>query len=161
MCIRDRFRIGARLMHGPIRDPPASPRALRGPIGTQRTAGGTVGPRLIGASPVWAARSSYWRQPRLLVALAPSIIRVMTARRLSPASRFFLSVAFDRRAISWLQKRTTYMEITHCEAPRAEVVLNNKLSKTSPATMLQLWRLHQGCGSVRLTWPNTFQTGTA
>ena len=26
----------------------------------------TVGPRLIGASPVWAARSSYWRQPGLL-----------------------------------------------------------------------------------------------
>ena len=39
----------------------ASPRALRGPIGTRRTAGGTVGPRFIGASPVWAARSSYWR----------------------------------------------------------------------------------------------------
>ena len=28
--------------------------------------GGTAGPRLIGASPVWAARNSYWRQPGLL-----------------------------------------------------------------------------------------------
>ena len=26
-------RIGARLMYGPIRDPPTSPRALRGPVG--------------------------------------------------------------------------------------------------------------------------------
>ena len=32
-----------------------------GPPGPRRTAGGTVRPRLIGASPVWAARSSYWR----------------------------------------------------------------------------------------------------
>ena len=30
--------------------------------GPRRTAGGTVGPCLIGASPVWAARSSYWRR---------------------------------------------------------------------------------------------------
>ena len=62
-------RIGAQLMYGPIRDSMASPRALRSPVGTQRarrTAGGTLGPRLIGASPVWAARSSYWRQPWLL-----------------------------------------------------------------------------------------------
>ena len=35
--------------------------ACRDPTGPRRTAGGTVGPRLIGASPVWAARSSYWR----------------------------------------------------------------------------------------------------
>ena len=56
----------AQLMYGPIRDPMASPRALRRPVGTRRTPGGTVGPRLIGASPVWAARSSYWRQPWLL-----------------------------------------------------------------------------------------------
>ena len=41
------------------------PMGLRGPrrdtTDPQRTAGGTVGPRFIGASPVWAARSSYWR----------------------------------------------------------------------------------------------------
>ena len=30
----------------------SSPRALRRPIGTRRTPGGTIGPRLIGASPV-------------------------------------------------------------------------------------------------------------
>ena len=33
----------------------------RDPTEPRRTSGGTVGPRLIGASPVWAARSSYWR----------------------------------------------------------------------------------------------------
>ena len=63
-------RIGARLMYGPIRDPTASPRALRDPVGTQRTPSGPPAapsdPGLIGASPVWAARSSYWRQPWLL-----------------------------------------------------------------------------------------------
>ena len=37
---------------------PQGPR--RDPTGPRRTAGGTVGPRFIGAS-VWAARSSYWR----------------------------------------------------------------------------------------------------
>ena len=36
-------------------------RMLRVPRRAQRTAGGTFGPRSIGASPVWAARSSYWR----------------------------------------------------------------------------------------------------
>ncbi len=56
-------------MYGPIWDPTASPGARRDPTGPWRTAGGTVGPRLIGASPVWAARNSYWRQPRLLVFL--------------------------------------------------------------------------------------------
>ena len=47
---------------------PLTPRRPHGPSGApseptdpRRTAGGTVGPRLIGASPVWAARSSYWR----------------------------------------------------------------------------------------------------
>ena len=92
-------RIGARLMYGPIREPTASPGALRGPLGTRRAPGGppaapsdpvfvsewalkrskspsrgpsgpegppadfggTVRPCLIGASPVWAARNSYWR----------------------------------------------------------------------------------------------------
>ena len=34
--------------------------------GQFRTQALTVGPRLIGASPVWAARSSYWRRPGLL-----------------------------------------------------------------------------------------------
>ena len=38
---------------------PQGPR--RDPTDPRRTAGGTVGPRFIGASPVWAARSSYWR----------------------------------------------------------------------------------------------------
>ena len=33
----------------------------RDPTDPRRTPSGTVGPRLIGASPVWAARSSYWR----------------------------------------------------------------------------------------------------
>ena len=56
-------RIGARLMYGPPGHAMAAPRALRRPVGTQRTPGGTVGPRLIGASPVWAARHSYWRPP--------------------------------------------------------------------------------------------------
>ena len=59
--------IDARLTYGPPGHATASPRALWRPVGTQRTPGGTVGPRLIGASPVWAARSSYWRQPVLLV----------------------------------------------------------------------------------------------
>ena len=40
--------------------PTGPPEPRRDP---RRTPGGTVGPRLIGASPVWAARSSYWRQP--------------------------------------------------------------------------------------------------
>ena len=56
-------RIGAQLMYGPPGHATASPQALRRPVGTQRTPGGTVGPRLIGASLVWASRSSYWRQP--------------------------------------------------------------------------------------------------
>ena len=48
-------RIGAQLMYGPIREPTASPRAHHdGPPAA-------VGPRLIGASLVRAARSSYWR----------------------------------------------------------------------------------------------------
>ena len=56
-------RTGARLMYGAIRDSAASPRTRthRDPTGPRRTAGGTVGPRLIGASPVWAARNFYWR----------------------------------------------------------------------------------------------------
>ena len=33
-------RIGAQSMYGPIRDPPAAPRALRGPVGTRRAPGG-------------------------------------------------------------------------------------------------------------------------
>ena len=44
-----------------MHEPYGVSRALPGPGGTQRNPGGTVGPRLIGASPVWAARSSYWR----------------------------------------------------------------------------------------------------
>ena len=46
------FRIGALSMYGPPGHATASPRALWGAIGTQWTTGGTVGPRLIGASPV-------------------------------------------------------------------------------------------------------------
>ena len=45
--------------------PMGPPGARQDPTGPRRTAGGTVGPRFIGASPVWAARSSYWRQPWL------------------------------------------------------------------------------------------------
>ena len=41
--------------------PTGPPGPHRDPTGPWRTAGGTVGPRLIGASPVWAARNSYWR----------------------------------------------------------------------------------------------------
>ena len=33
-------RLEVRLMYGPIRDPTASPRALRGPVGTRRAPGG-------------------------------------------------------------------------------------------------------------------------
>ena len=36
------FRIDARLMYGSIRDPMATPRALEGPVGTQRSPGGIV-----------------------------------------------------------------------------------------------------------------------
>ena len=46
--------------------PTGPPEARRDPTDPRRTAGGTVGPGLIGASPVWAARNSYWRQPVLL-----------------------------------------------------------------------------------------------
>ena len=46
---------------GPSGVPTGLPRARRDPTGPQRIPGGTVGPRFIGASPVWAARSSYWR----------------------------------------------------------------------------------------------------
>ena len=41
--------------------PTGPPGPRRDPTDPWRTPGGTVGPRLIGASPVWAARSSYWR----------------------------------------------------------------------------------------------------
>ena len=41
--------------------PTGPPEARWDPTDPRRTPGGTVGPRLIGASPVWAARSSYWR----------------------------------------------------------------------------------------------------
>ena len=44
-------------------EPYGVPTHLSGPSGPnrpQRTAGGTVAARLIGASPEWAARSSYW-----------------------------------------------------------------------------------------------------
>ena len=44
--------------HGVLTGPPG-PR--RDPTDHRRTPGGTVGPPLIGASPVWAARHSYWR----------------------------------------------------------------------------------------------------
>ena len=37
---RSTVPIGVQLMYGPIRDPTASPRALRGLVGTQRTPGG-------------------------------------------------------------------------------------------------------------------------
>ena len=46
---------------GPYGVPTGPPGPRWDPTGPQRTAGGTVGPHLIGASPVWAARSSYWR----------------------------------------------------------------------------------------------------
>ena len=44
--------------HGVPTGPPEAGRYLTDP---RRTPGGTVGPRLIGASEVWAARSSCWR----------------------------------------------------------------------------------------------------
>ena len=53
--------IDVRTHTGPYGVPTGPPGARRDPTGPRRTAGGTVGPRLIGASPVWAARSSYWR----------------------------------------------------------------------------------------------------
>ena len=51
-----------------VRTPWARHGVPTGPPGPRRDPtdpGGTVGPRFIGASPVWAARSSYWRQPWL------------------------------------------------------------------------------------------------
>ena len=53
--------IDVRTHTGPYGVPTGPPGAHRDPTDPWRTAGGTVGPRLIGASPVWAARSSYWR----------------------------------------------------------------------------------------------------
>ena len=50
---------------GPSGVPTGPPGPHRDPTDPRRTPGGTVGPRFIGASPVWAARSSYWRQPLL------------------------------------------------------------------------------------------------
>ena len=50
---------------GPSGVPTGPPGARRDPTGPRRTPGGTVGPRFIGASPVWAARSSYRRRPGL------------------------------------------------------------------------------------------------
>ena len=41
--------------------PTGPPGPCRDPTDPWRTAGGTVGPCLIGACPVWAARHSYWR----------------------------------------------------------------------------------------------------
>ena len=46
---------------GPYGVPTGLPGPRRDRTDTRRTADGTVGPRLIGASPVWAARNSYWR----------------------------------------------------------------------------------------------------
>ena len=56
-----RCTIDVRTHTGPSGVPTGPPGPRRDPTGPRRTAGGTVGPRLIGASPVWAARSSYWR----------------------------------------------------------------------------------------------------
>ncbi len=51
-----------------IRSPTAAPRAFWRPLGTRRAPGGTVGPRLLGASPVWA--------PQLLLASADATGRI-------------------------------------------------------------------------------------
>ena len=56
-----RCTIDVRTHTGPSGVPTGPPGARRDPMGPRQTAGSTVGPRLIGASPVWAARSSYWR----------------------------------------------------------------------------------------------------
>ena len=61
-----RCMIDVRTHTGPYGVPTGPLGRRQDPMGPRRTAGGTVGPRLIGASPVWAARSSYWRQPWLL-----------------------------------------------------------------------------------------------
>ena len=61
-----RCTIDVRTHTGPSGVPTGPPGPCRDPTDPRRTAGGTVGPRFIGASPVWAARSSYWRQPWLL-----------------------------------------------------------------------------------------------
>ena len=52
--------------YGALRRPHGPSGSPSGPNGPRRTAGSTVGPRLIGASPVWAAHNSYWRQLGLL-----------------------------------------------------------------------------------------------
>ena len=56
-----RCTIDVRTHTGPSGVPTGPPGPRRDPTGPRRTAGGTVGPRFIGASPVWAAHSSYWR----------------------------------------------------------------------------------------------------
>ena len=56
-----RCTIDVRTQTGPYGVPTGPPGPRRDPTDTRRTARGTVGPRLIGASPVWAARNSYWR----------------------------------------------------------------------------------------------------
>ena len=56
-----RYTIDVRTHTGPNGVPAGPLVARREPMGARRTAGGTVGPHFIGASPVWAARNSYWR----------------------------------------------------------------------------------------------------
>ena len=59
--VQYRCRIHVWTHMGPYGVPtgPSGPR--RDPTDPQRSAGSTVGPRFIASSPVWAARSSYWR----------------------------------------------------------------------------------------------------
>ena len=58
-----RCTIGVRTLWARHGVPTGSPGPRRDPTDPRRTPSGTVGPGLIGASPVWAARHSYWRQP--------------------------------------------------------------------------------------------------
>ena len=67
-----RCTIDVRTHMGPYGVPTGPPGPHRDPTGPRRTTGGTVGTRLIGTSPVWGARSSYWRSRGYLY--APSTI---------------------------------------------------------------------------------------
>ena len=85
--------IDVRTHTGPYGGPMGPPGPRRYPTGPRRTAGGTVGPRLIGASPVWVARNSYWRQPVLLYGL--SVRAILLSIHLALAA----SMSLDRSKV--------------------------------------------------------------
>ena len=78
--------IDVRSHTGPYGGPTGPLGAFRDPAGPRRTAGGTVGPRLIGASPVWAARSSYRRRPGLLSFVDSQLLFALEGKPLGQAN---------------------------------------------------------------------------